>query len=105
MREFSYNDTSHLVTVKPVDLAGPTVTPADRTLATPSLRQGLTKERFYFLMADRFANGDKSNDSGGLTGDRLQTGLDPTDKGFYHGGDLARVSHKPDYLKALGTAA
>ncbi|HWD77841.1 MAG TPA: DUF3372 domain-containing protein, partial [Kribbella sp.] len=94
--EFSYNDTSHLVTVKPVELAGPTVTPADRTLATPSLRQGLTKERFYFLMADRFANGDTSNDSGGLTGDRLQTGLDPTDKGFYHGGDLAGVIQKLD---------
>ncbi|MFF0271188.1 pullulanase-type alpha-1,6-glucosidase [Kribbella sp. NPDC004536] len=103
--EFSYNDTSHLVTVKPVDLAGPAVTAADKTLATPSLRQGLTKERFYFLMADRFANGDKSNDAGGLTGDRLQTGLDPTDKGFYHGGDLAGVIQKLDYIKSLGTTA
>ena len=29
-----------------------------------------------------------ANDSGGLTGDRLATGFDPTSKGFYHGGDL-----------------
>ena len=29
------------------------------------------------------------NDQGGLTGGPLQTGLDPTNKGFYHGGDLA----------------
>jgi pullulanase-type alpha-1,6-glucosidase len=103
--EFSYNDTSHLVTVKPVDLAGPTVTAADRALATPSLRPDLTKERFYFLMADRFANGDKSNDTGGLTGDRLATGLDPTDKGFYHGGDLDGVIQKLDYIKSLGTTS
>ncbi|MEU0095823.1 pullulanase-type alpha-1,6-glucosidase [Kribbella sp. NPDC006257] len=102
--QFSYDDTTHLVTVKPVDLAGG-VTAADKALATPSLRKDLTKERFYFLMADRFANGDKSNDTGGLTGDRLQTGLDPTDKGFYHGGDLAGVMQKLDYIKSLGTTS
>ncbi|GAA1682510.1 hypothetical protein GCM10009745_28500 [Kribbella yunnanensis] len=102
---FSYDDKTHVVSVRPVELAGPGVTAADKALATPSLRQDLTKERFYFLMADRFANGDKSNDSGGLTGDRLQTGLDPTDKGFYHGGDLTGVIQKLDYIKALGTTS
>ncbi|MFI6825691.1 pullulanase-type alpha-1,6-glucosidase [Kribbella sp. NPDC050241] len=102
---FSYDDTSHVVSVKPVDLAGSAVTPADKALSSPSLRQDLTKERFYFLMADRFANGDKSNDAGGLTGDRLQTGLDPTDKGFYHGGDLTGVIQKLDYIKSLGTTS
>lgn len=60
---FSYDDTSHLVTVKPVDLPGST-SAADRKLAVGSLRESLTKERFYFLMADRFANGDTSNDNG-----------------------------------------
>ncbi|WP_238150995.1 pullulanase-type alpha-1,6-glucosidase [Kribbella sindirgiensis] len=103
--QFSYNDTSHVVTVAPVDLAGPTVTAADKALATQSLRPDLTKERFYFLMADRFANGDTSNDAGGLSGDRLQTGLDPKDKGFYHGGDLAGVIQKLDYIKSLGTTS
>ena len=102
---FDYDDTTHLVTVKPVDLAGTGVTSADKQLASPSLREDLTKERFYFLMADRFANGDKSNDAGGLTGDRLATGLDPTDKGFYHGGDLAGVMQKLDYIKSLGTTS
>ncbi|WP_344231747.1 alpha-amylase family glycosyl hydrolase [Kribbella hippodromi] len=90
---------------QPVDLPGPAVTAADKALAAPSLRADLTKERFYFLMADRFANGDKSNDAGGLTGDRLKTGLDPTDKGFYHGGDLAGVIQKLDYIKSLGTTS
>ena len=45
-------------------------------------------EVIYFLLPDRFANGDPANDRGGLEGDRLQTGYDPTDPGFYHGGDL-----------------
>ena len=56
-------------------------------------------------MADRFANGDTANDRGGLTGDRLVTGFDPTDKGFYHGGDLKGLIDKLDYIKGLGTTA
>ncbi|NJC70387.1 pullulanase-type alpha-1,6-glucosidase [Planosporangium thailandense] len=62
-------------------------------------------EQFYFALPDRFANGDTANDRGGLTGDRLATGYDPTDKGFYHGGDLKGVTDKLDYIKGLGTTA
>ncbi|WP_229404979.1 pullulanase-type alpha-1,6-glucosidase [Micromonospora sp. NBRC 110038] len=62
-------------------------------------------EQFYFVLPDRFANGDPRNDAGGLTGDRLSTGLDPTDKGFYHGGDLKGVIDKLDYIQGLGTTA
>ncbi|MEU8391919.1 pullulanase-type alpha-1,6-glucosidase [Micromonospora sp. NPDC048843] len=62
-------------------------------------------EQFYFVLPDRFANGDPRNDSGGLTGDRLRTGLDPTDKGFYHGGDLKGVIDKLDYIQGMGTTA
>ena len=83
-----YDDTTHKTTITPTDLGGDRVTAEDRRLATDSLRNGLTKERFYFVMADRFANGSTANDRGGLTGDRLATGYDPADKGFYHGGDL-----------------
>ena len=100
----SYNDENHKIGVTPMDMAGP-VTPADKALAGNSLRNGLTKERFYFVMADRFANGSTANDKGGLTGDRLATGFDPTDKGFYHGGDLKGVINKLDYIKGLGTTA
>ncbi len=102
---FSYDDTSHKVVVTPLDVAGTSVTAADRALASPSLRADLTRERFYFVMADRFANGNTANDEGGLTGDRLTTGYDPTDKGFYHGGDLAGIISKLDYVKSLGTTA
>jgi len=37
----------------------------------------LTREQFYFLMADRFANGSTANDQGGLTGSRLLNGTTP----------------------------
>ncbi|MEU8301461.1 pullulanase-type alpha-1,6-glucosidase [Micromonospora sp. NPDC048909] len=62
-------------------------------------------EQFYFVLPDRFANGDQRNDRGGLTGDRLSTGLDPKDKGFYHGGDLKGVMDRLDYIQGLGTTA
>ena len=101
---FSYDDESHRIGIAPERLSGP-ATGADRAFARDSLRAGLTKERFYFLMADRFANGDSGNDGGGLTGGRLETGFDPTDKGFYHGGDLKGVAERLDYIKGLGTTA
>jgi glycosidase len=62
-------------------------------------------EIIYFLLPDRFANGDPGNDRGGLEGDRLATGYDPTAKGFYHGGDLAGVSAQLDYIAGLGATA
>ena len=53
------------------------VTDADRTLAGMSLREDLTRERFYFVMADRFENGDTSNDTGGIAGDDSRTASTP----------------------------
>jgi alpha-amylase len=66
-------------------------------------RPGLTDQDFYFVMGDRFENGDPANDSGGLTGDRLVTGFDPTAKGFYNGGDLDGLRSQLDYIQGLGT--
>ncbi|GAA0392991.1 pullulanase-type alpha-1,6-glucosidase [Micromonospora gifhornensis] len=62
-------------------------------------------EQFYFVLPDRFANGDPRNDRGGLSGDRLRTGYDPTDKGFYQGGDLKGLIDRLDYIQGLGTTA
>ena len=63
------------------------------------------QEVIYFVLPDRFDNGDPSNDRGGLTGDRLVTGYDPTHKGFYHGGDLKGLTRKLDYIQGLGITA
>lgn len=63
------------------------------------------EEIIYFLLPDRFENGDPSNDRGGLRGDRLATGFDPTSKGFSHGGDLQGVLARLDYIQSLGATA
>lgn len=62
-------------------------------------------EIIYFLLPDRFENGDPGNDRGGLEGERLRTGFDPTDPGFYHGGDLKGLTERLDYLQGLGVTA
>src|SRR5690554_2264415 len=85
----------------------PTDDPADPTDADAlaPVRQAQSDERFYFVLTDRFANGDPTNDTGGIDGDRLDHGFDPTDKGFYHGGDLAGLRANLDYIEGLGTTA
>lgn len=73
--------------------------------ALHSLRAPVTDENFYFVMADRFSNGDTANDTGGLGGDPMVSGFDPTKKGFYNGGDLAGLLDKIDYIQDLGTTS
>jgi glycosidase len=63
------------------------------------------EEVIYFVLPDRFANGDTRNDRGGLRGGPLQTGFDPTHKGFFHGGDLAGLTSRLDYVAGLGATA
>ena len=64
-----------------------------------------SEEIVYFVLPDRFENGDPSNDRGGLAGDRLATGFDPSHKGFFHGGDIAGLIRRLDYLEGLGVTA
>lgn len=94
-----------LVPALPAAAARPPAAPSDAKLAAEPARHDLTREQFYFVMPDRFANGDTGNDRGGLTGSRLETGYDPTDKGFYQGGDLKGLTNRLDYIKGLGTTA
>ena len=61
-------------------------------LAQPPTYSPFASERIYFVLPDRYANGDPSNDLGGPTGPRSVTGYDPTDPGWYHGGDLAGLT-------------
>ena len=72
-----------------------------------SLREAVTDQNFYFVMADRFNNGDPANDHGGLPPGKNegQSGFDPTGKGWYHGGDLKGLTAKLDYIQGLGTTA
>ncbi|MER5915103.1 pullulanase-type alpha-1,6-glucosidase [Streptomyces sp. NPDC001982] len=97
--------TAALVQPLAATAATPPAPPSTEQLAAAPARHDDTREQFYFVMPDRFANGDTSNDQGGLTGSRLSTGYDPTDKGFYQGGDLKGLTKRLDYIKDLGTTA
>lgn len=75
-------------------------------LSAQTLRDRLPEDEvIYFLLPDRFENGDTKNDTGGIKGDRLKTGYDPTHKGFFHGGDLKGLISRLDYIKGLGATA
>ena len=79
------------------------------TIAVPSFananQEQARAERIYFVMIDRFDNGDPGNDRGQLEGGRSVTGYDPTDPGFFHGGDLKGLTRKIDYISSLGFTA
>ena len=64
-------------------------------------------EMIYFVMLDRFANGDTSNDFGsaGSNAQVWQSGLLKSDSGYYHGGDIKGVSNQIPYIKNLGFTA
>ncbi len=79
--------------------AEPAAAPADFRARTPE------QEVIYFVLPDRFDNGDPRNDRGGIKGDRLNHGYDPTAKGFYHGGDLKGLTRRLDYIQGMGITA
>ena len=83
-----------------------TVLPTDPTLIAPPVAYNVQNHFFYFLLTDRFEDGDPSNNEGAFPGGTLaQTGYLPTDKSFYHGGDFVGLMSKLDYLQGLGVTA
>lgn len=74
-------------------------------LAAQNPQRQIEDEIIYLVLPDRFANGDPSNDTGGITGAADVHGFDPTRKGFYHGGDLKGLQDHLDYLQGLGVSA
>jgi hypothetical protein len=65
-------------------LAGAAVPPAKTTSARPS--------GIYFVMVDRFANGDRANDAD----------VSPEDPQAFHGGDLQGLIEHLDWIQSLG---
>ena len=101
---FSYDSATNAVSVDAG--GGTTVDPGDELLVEPPVRVDAQDNVFYFVMPDRFDNGDPGNDTAGNpTPDPLVDGFDPTSKGFYHGGDLAGLEAKLPYLDGLGVNA
>jgi glycosidase len=78
-------------------------------LATPGADSSLATDRIYFVMTDRYANGDPANDTGGLKGSVTVTGYDPSSTAWWHGGDLKGLTggctdpkHGLERIKDLG---
>ena len=74
--------------------------PSDLVGATP--RQGLASESIYFVMTDRYANADRSNDMGG---EGSQGGFNPASDGHFHGGDFKGLTQNIDRIKRMGFTA
>jgi glycosidase len=66
------------------------------SLAVPSVRSPIAQDRFYFVMTDRYRDGDPSNNTGGVTGDLERTGYEPSSDAYFHGGDLAGLTGRCD---------
>ena len=82
---------------------------SDRQLVQSSRRHPVQDSVFYFVLPDRFANGNDVNDTDSLGGDTdkdvLRHGYNPRHKGYYHGGDIAGLRSKLNYLKGMGVTA
>ncbi|WP_077066565.1 alpha-amylase family glycosyl hydrolase [Catenovulum maritimum] len=87
-------------------------TNSSETTDTPSnvydtsyLTRDVRDDVFYFVMPDRFENGDKTNDMGNPDKPESYGGYDPTLKSHFHGGDMKGLENKLDYLEGLGVTA
>ncbi len=84
----------------------PADVPAGNAALSDAISERLPEDEVvYFVLPDRFENGDPTNDRGGIEGDRLTHGFDPAHKGFYHGGDLKGLTAKLDYIQDMGVTA
>jgi glycosidase len=69
------------------------------------LKRNVQDDVFYFVLPDRFNNGDSSNDQGSKTLAISQGGFKPEFKGGYHGGDISGLQQKLDYIQDMGVTA
>ncbi len=106
----SYNERDHHTRVSVIP-AGPV---DDADLVRDPVRHPFVDEVLYFAIPDRFNDGDHSNNCGDYTGvcrpngteqEVLTHGYLPSQKGYYHGGDLEGLRRKLPYLDELGINA
>ena len=65
-------------------------------MAAPSLRSAIASDSFYFVMTDRYRDGDPANNTGGRSGALDVTGYEPASDAYFHGGDLAGLTGRCD---------
>ncbi|MBI2515528.1 MAG: alpha-amylase [Opitutae bacterium] len=86
-------------------LAALRAVPAAPLVSVPRFTHPGAGQTFYFVVTDRFANGSAANDTGGYPGGVEAHGFDPARINHYHGGDLAGLIARLDYVKDLGITA
>lgn len=72
------------------------VAPVTKAQAAAPIQRDWRDEVLYFLMIDRFADGDPSNN------DQGKGEFNPASNDHFNGGDLAGIQKKLDYLQGLG---
>src|SRR5271165_4609205 len=76
------------------------------SLFQPGVRSPRLGEIVYFLLPDRFNAGNPSNNRGGVESDEPEeTGFNPANPDFFHGGDLQGITLRLDYLRDLGATS
>ncbi len=83
-------------TVVATSISGVSAAENYASLFQPVARGDQSTESTYFVMTDRFADGDPSNN-----GD----GYDPTNIGYWHGGDFKGLAEKLPYIANLGVTS
>ena len=110
----TFDSATNEVTVDVESGGGSGLEPGDEALVRPALRHPFTDEILYFAIPDRFNNGDPSNDCGDFAGtcvnddteaNVLTHGYLASDRGYYHGGDIAGLHNQLPYLESLGITA
>jgi len=86
-------------------LGAPTSSAENLPSFKPIARGALSQDSIYFVMTDRFANGNPKNDNAFVPGVREINGLDKSDIGYWHGGDFVGLTEKLPYIKGLGFSA
>ena len=71
-------------------------------LAKTPIRSSSSDESIYFVMVDRFENGDPANDNAGFIAGDPTGGFDPTDPGYWHGGDIKGLTSRLSYIASMG---
>jgi alpha-amylase len=89
----------------PVTAAATILAQSEPAVSVPRFTHPEAGQVFYFLLTDRFANGNTANDRGGIPGGREADGFDPARISHYHGGDFAGLTKQLDYIKGLGATA
>jgi glycosidase len=107
---FAYDQVTHILEIEVV----PAEPVDDAALVREPVRHPVEDEVLYFAIPDRFNDGVRANNCGDYAGaciagdtqeNVLTHGYLPSDKGYYHGGDLEGLRRKLPYLQRLGVSS